>query len=237
MRKLLLGLGGAAALSLCSPAYAAHELPPGDTGSPLSENPVVLGTLLDDTGVQNLSTSMFGTTLNAQFRAAVYSGNGYLDFVYQVTNLSTSNTSLTGLSFASFTGFSDIAAWQFLNGIGVFGAGTEEADSARRNPDGQVLGVNFDTNFFAANDTDAGPNGLLNPGETSSTFLFRVNNATGYLPGTFTAQNGVTLTARGFSPTAAVPEPGTWAMMLLGFGAVGVSMRRRRRTTNVPQMA
>jgi hypothetical protein len=28
----------------------------------------------------------------------------------------------------------------------------------------------------------------------------------------------------------AVPEPGTWAMMLIGFGAVGVGMRRRRRT-------
>lgn len=28
----------------------------------------------------------------------------------------------------------------------------------------------------------------------------------------------------------AVPEPGTWAMMLLGFGAIGSSMRRRRKT-------
>ena len=27
----------------------------------------------------------------------------------------------------------------------------------------------------------------------------------------------------------AVPEPGTWAMMLMGFGAAGVAMRRRRR--------
>ena len=31
-----------------------------------------------------------------------------------------------------------------------------------------------------------------------------------------------------------VPEPGTWAMMLLGFGAVGLSMRGRRRQI-VPQ--
>lgn len=33
-----------------------------------------------------------------------------------------------------------------------------------------------------------------------------------------------------------VPEPATWAMMLLGFGAVGFSMRRRRRAL-MPQVA
>jgi hypothetical protein len=27
----------------------------------------------------------------------------------------------------------------------------------------------------------------------------------------------------------AVPEPGTWALMLLGFGGIGLAMRRRRR--------
>ena len=32
-----------------------------------------------------------------------------------------------------------------------------------------------------------------------------------------------------FTPTAAVPEPSTWALMLLGFGAIGFSMRRRRK--------
>ncbi len=31
---------------------------------------------------------------------------------------------------------------------------------------------------------------------------------------------------------AAVPEPGTWAMMLVGFGMMGASMRYRRRSTS-----
>ena len=36
---------------------------------------------------------------------------------------------------------------------------------------------------------------------------------------------------------AAVPEPGTWAMMLLGFGAIGFSMRRKRSQQALPQLA
>jgi hypothetical protein len=35
-----------------------------------------------------------------------------------------------------------------------------------------------------------------------------------------------------------VPEPATWAMMLLGFGAAGTALRRsRRRTTALAQIA
>ena len=34
--------------------------------------------------------------------------------------------------------------------------------------------------------------------------------------------------------TAAVPEPSTWSMMLIGFGALGVAVRRRRRKAPVP---
>ncbi|MES2905306.1 MAG: PEPxxWA-CTERM sorting domain-containing protein [Pseudomonadota bacterium] len=40
--------------------------------------------------------------------------------------------------------------------------------------------------------------------------------------------DGFKLTA--INVTAAVPEPSTWAMMLIGFGGIGVSMRRRRKT-------
>lgn len=34
---------------------------------------------------------------------------------------------------------------------------------------------------------------------------------------------------------SAVPEADTWAMMVIGFGALGLSLRRRRRTYNLPQ--
>ena len=36
-------------------------------------------------------------------------------------------------------------------------------------------------------------------------------------------------TANFYTRTAAVPEPATWALMLLGFGGIGMAMRRRRR--------
>jgi hypothetical protein len=44
--------------------------------------------------------------------------------------------------------------------------------------------------------------------------------------------NGTATSGGSFDGTvtilAAVPEPATWAMMLLGFGAIGLSMRKRR---------
>jgi hypothetical protein len=44
-------------------------------------------------------------------------------------------------------------------------------------------------------------------------------------PGTQNGSFGGTLA---FAAASAVPEPSTWAMMLIGFGAVGYSMRRRK---------
>lgn len=40
-----------------------------------------------------------------------------------------------------------------------------------------------------------------------------------------------------FIPAGAVPEPATWAMMLLGFGAIGFSLRSRRRHPVLAQLA
>lgn len=46
---------------------------------------------------------------------------------------------------------------------------------------------------------------------------------------TFTSGSGMFLTGK--ADTAGVPEPRTWALMLLGFGGLGAMLRRRRRAT------
>ena len=60
--------------------------------------------------------------------------------------------------------------------------------------------------------------------------LYRVNGN-----GTISAFGPATSTR--VAATGAVPEPSTWAMMLLGFGAIGYSMRRKRRAREFLQAA
>jgi hypothetical protein len=80
---------------------------------------------------------------------------------------------------------------------------------------------------------------LGDPNETRALNNFQVGAGTFTLniqgnPGT---QNGSLGGTVAFQSMAAVPEPGTWAMMLLGFGAIGFSMRRRRQTGFLHQAA
>lgn len=65
-------------------------------------------------------------------------------------------------------------------------------------------------------------------------YAFTTNNVLNSFA--FNTTPGAAITASVAIP-AAVPEPGTWVMMLLGFGAIGATMRRGRRVAATPQMA
>lgn len=56
--------------------------------------------------------------------------------------------------------------------------------------------------------------------DTPGFFLFTANQS-GAVLGSFSATSVI---------TSAAPEPGTWIMMIVGFGIVGASLRRRQRT-------
>jgi len=62
-------------------------------------------------------------------------------------------------------------------------------------------------------------NVMLTPGVNNQIVVNGTNSGDGTFSGTLN-----------FATVSAVPEAGTWAMMLIGFGAVGFSMRRRKHT-------
>lgn len=65
----------------------------------------------------------------------------------------------------------------------------------------------------------------------SGSTLYRVDLGTGAL--TTVGNTSSVLYGIAIQQTAAVPEPATWAMMVAGFGALGATMRRRRRDPRV----
>lgn len=62
----------------------------------------------------------------------------------------------------------------------------------------------------------------------ANTLTFRIKNYGPNLPEGTTGSNPAGLRVSGVF--SAVPEPGTWMLMMLGIGAVGFSMRRRQKT-------
>jgi hypothetical protein len=59
-------------------------------------------------------------------------------------------------------------------------------------------------------------------------FALYIENTMG--SGAFTWSNSDTGLDFGYALTGSAPEPGSWAMLIIGFGLVGVTMRRRLAT-------
>lgn len=175
------------------------------------------------------SESAQGLTFAGTMYLAVYRNTlGTLDFYYQYARSGAgtlASDAIETLTGSSFSGFDVDALYTDADpdAAGIFQAGTNfgAVATAQRNASGSVVGVDF-----ASANPVAGQ-------EISSTYIFRTD-AKVYLPGTFGVIDGSTVSGTGYQPTAsAVPEPASWAMMLLGFGGLGGAMRAGRRKTTV----
>ena len=172
MRKLVLGILGASALTMASAASATITL---DFCSMTCSGPTTLDATTTTIGYEKsgLSSPNFTEWL-------VFTNSD--DGIYSVSL----DTSSRSVNFTDAYVTADFVNFYALSLLGSFGA----------------------NEFWGLDDTllAAGQYWLVIDG---------ANSGTGSLGGTVTIQE-------------AVPEPATWAMMLLGFGAIGWQLRRRR---------
>ena len=164
------------------------------------------------------------------------------------TNLPMQGGSSVALTFTAGSGTTtvDFAGYDLPSWINVYDISlTQSGDSTN------LLGQNF--NFAAAaSGSDAyqyGPGTFgtsnLGFGGVSAGYYDDFSQTVSTLAGSsytlsFTLSSYGTPNALKVSASeavAGVPEPATWAMMLLGFGALGVALRRSRRTAEVRQFA
>ena len=167
-----------------------------------------------------------------------FSGNT-ANFTYSLQNTSTvANTRISGIGFNVSPNVTSIAAGAgsvfdvvALN-TNFASIGNVEAcfsggpgDCPQSNPGNSILFGQTGNGTLSF--TFAGPQTSV----TLDNFFIRYQG--------FTTTNilGQTVTSAVGVGTPPVPEPATWAMMLVGFGGIGMMMRRRRRNTVLPQLA
>jgi hypothetical protein len=203
MRKIMLAFAGTAALTAASAANAAITI---GSGSQISIN----GSVITNTADASQATALDFTTGTTS--------NGSAPGI-----LSTFNGGATGSFAGQFCGGPNCGT---ISDIATLALGPTSISPFFALTDGVTFSLTSITSIdrsvagilgFIGTGTFGGTLGgvALNPASANFSFSTQGGNVT-----TFSA----TTTA-----TTAVPEPVTWALMLLGFGGMGMALRRRRR--------
>jgi hypothetical protein len=170
-----------------------------------------------------------------------------------VTNGGFETGDFTGWTLGGNTGFTGVGSDHPHTGTYAADLGPVGSDGILSQWLNTVAGATYTVSFWLANDGGT-------PNDFSAYFggnpiLLNLNNTGGfqYFNFTFTA-TGDSPTLLSFDyrqdpaywhlddvsvqgPLGGVPEPATWAMMLLGFGAMGFALRRRRSDQAITQFA
>ena len=203
----------AAAFSMAAPAAAAVQ---------------VFNLTLSDPAA-GLGSGPYGTV-------TVTENGGALDFVETLTapyRIHDGNSNPNALAF-NIAG--NLTIWNLTAG---FAAVSPDAATSVTGPPFGSFAAAIDCTTACANGYAGGFAGPLSFTVTSSSGPLTLSSLTANAYGNFNVYfasdvvqtNGNTGNVGGIAGRAPVPEPATWAMMLVGFGAAGVSLRRRKRVT------
>lgn len=198
--------------SLAPSTALANVLSPGDTGiAPDTFATPPAFTIL--TFVSQLAFSTDQPDFVANFFEGVISdptnvfGAGDLDFIIVVSNLNSFN-SFDRVTTSSFAGFkTDVGYFADFPGI---------PPSTVDRPRAATIGFNF--------------LGGVPPGSDTAQLAIETN-ATRFTSGSLSAFHTGSATITAFAPS--VPEPSTWAMMLVGFAGLGYAGYRKARQATI----
>jgi hypothetical protein len=187
------------------------------SGTTAAIEPQLGGPIVEDISTP-ISFAVSGGTFNATVQSrVVLSVDGTYDFYWRITN-------------TSFDGDGSAA----LDSLRIGNFGSVIGDNGNFRLDG--LGSVGPDSIYVFADPVGAFNFLFSDGlsaGTDSYFMFIDTDAHAYAKTasfdlTGAGQTGISDSFLTFAP-AAVPEPATWAMMLMGFGAIGFAMRRSQR--------
>jgi hypothetical protein len=190
-------------LAFLSASASATVVTNGSTVAPSLTNTVDFGATLASLPTQTLTTALYSLNYNT---SVVQSLTGGLYFLHQFSSSPNSITSIEGVAMVNYAGFvTDVQA--DANG------GTQAAATVSRGG----TGVDLNWDFTGA---------VVGPGMMSYRMAVYVPNATGYTSGMSSFQDGLSINAESFAPTA-VPESSTFALAALGLAAAGFIRKKR----------
>ena len=229
MRRILMtALAGAAIAAVATPATAA-VIVVGGGSQPINQAFVGFG------GTPAVNIPQLTATLGLAFTGTSNSGLTF-NFNYTVDNTSSVVSTLTGFGFnvnPDITGASSTGLYQFVNtSSNIPNLGTVDVCFNAKSS-GSCAGA-------GSGATGLLPSGGLATGTLALNFgqVYQSIDLTNFYV-RYQGIQGITgvTSAIGRPVTPPVPEPATWAMMLLGFGGIGMAMRRGRRAAKLPQLA
>jgi hypothetical protein len=190
-----------------------------------------------------------GSYVEAVYTATSGPNVGDLDFLFQLTNASSSTDSIKTIGVQAFAGsqilgaaYTD-SAFTAMAGPSSPDAGTTAtflAATTNVNPNSITQGAPTQVNFnfiTQASNASGGPYALIGPNTKSATILIETNETTYDPLGTtlLVTSGGLTLSganlviSANFEPLAPTPEPGFYGLMAFGIVALLFSAKRYSR--------